>query len=227
MYRFDRHLRLILLNEIEKIEVAARARIANGVADATGNIFWMCEPALYGDSSRFMASFNGIESELRKSKEDFIIHFKESYLEPYPPSWMIAEIIPLGTLTHLYSNLRSNSVRKKIAGEFGLNHKVLSSWLTAIYGLRNMCCHHSRTWNRELSIITAEPKKTRYKWIDAATTDKRRLYYRICMIRYLLFSISPSNKLKDSLMSLFKQYPTVDGKAMGFPVGWEDNEFWE
>ena len=227
MYRFDRKLRLILLNEIEKIEVAARARITNGVSEATGNLSWMCESSLFANSNRFNASLSVIDTELHKSKEDFILHFRQAYTDKYPPVWMIAEIIPLGTLTHLYANLKSNALRKSIANEFGLNHNVLVSWLTVLYGLRNMCCHHSRTWNRELSIITTEPKKTKYRWIDAGTTDKRRLYYRICMIRYLLFSISPRNSFKERLMDLFKAYPTVDKKAMGFPQNWEQDDFWQ
>ena len=226
MYRFDRKLRLILLNEIEKIEVAARARIANGVSEATGNIFWMSEPSLFANSHRFQTSIGIIDAELDKSKEDFIAHFRENYSDTYPPAWMIAEILPLGTLTHIYANLKDNSLRKKIANGFGLNHNVLFSWLIVLYGLRNMCCHHSRTWNRELPIITTEPKKTKYKWIDATTTDKRRMYYRICMIRYLLFSISPNNSYKERLISLFNDFPTIDKKAMGFPDGWEQTDFW-
>jgi len=49
----------------------------------------------------------------------------------------------------------------------------------------------------------------------------------ICMIRYLLFSISPRNTFKERLMDLFKAYPTIDKKAMGFPQDWEQDDFWK
>ncbi len=226
MYRFDRKLRIILLNEIEKIEVAVRSKIVNTVADITGDIFWISNLANFAKHARFLSSIAAIDSELKKSKEDFIIHFYKTYSDKYPPAWMIAEILPLGTLTHVYSNLKDNAIRKKIASEFGLAHKVLESWLIVLYGLRNMCCHHSRTWNRELAIITMEPKTVGYKWIDLSGVDKRRLYYRICMIRYFLFSISPCNSLKERLVSLFDEFPSIDISAMGFPVNWVNDLFW-
>lgn len=45
LYRFDKKLRVMLFNEIEKIEVAFRAAIVNTVTDMTGDIFWMTNPS--------------------------------------------------------------------------------------------------------------------------------------------------------------------------------------
>ena len=44
MYRFDRKLRLLLFNEIEKIEVAIRSAMVNLVSSETGTVFWMTDP---------------------------------------------------------------------------------------------------------------------------------------------------------------------------------------
>ena len=41
MYRFDRKLRLLLFNEIEKIEVAIRSCITNYASLDFGNLFWL------------------------------------------------------------------------------------------------------------------------------------------------------------------------------------------
>lgn len=38
MYRFDKKLRLLLFNEIEKIEIAVREAVMNMTAERTGNI---------------------------------------------------------------------------------------------------------------------------------------------------------------------------------------------
>jgi abortive infection bacteriophage resistance protein len=43
MYRFDRKLRLLLFNEIEKIEVAIRSAMNNWISDGLKDIFWMTE----------------------------------------------------------------------------------------------------------------------------------------------------------------------------------------
>ena len=43
LYRFDKKLRLLLFNEIEKIEVAVRCAIVNLGTEMTGNPFWMTD----------------------------------------------------------------------------------------------------------------------------------------------------------------------------------------
>lgn len=107
LYRFDRKLRRILFNEIEKIEVAIRSCMTNHASLKLGDIFWLTNGKCFNDQNKFNATLSVIDKELQSSKEDFITHFKQTYLEPYPPSWMIAEIIPLGCLTHiLHEHLR-------------------------------------------------------------------------------------------------------------------------
>lgn len=54
-------------------------------------------------------------SKIEKIEEDFIEHFKATYNEPYPPAWMILEILPFGNMAHIYMNLADLSLKKKIA----------------------------------------------------------------------------------------------------------------
>ena len=44
LYRFDKKLRLLLFNEIEKIEVAVRSAIVKHGCEVTGDPFWMTNP---------------------------------------------------------------------------------------------------------------------------------------------------------------------------------------
>ena len=227
MYRFDRRLRVILFNEIEKIEVAFRSAMANVVSEVLGDLFWMTKEEYFKDAAHFETSLDLIRYEYGRSKEEFIIHFKNKYSDDFPPAWMIAEILPLGNLSHIYMNLRSSRAKKRVAKYFGLQEPVFASWMLVLGNLRNMCCHHARTWNRVLAINTADPQVTAYPWIDVSKTDPKRIYYRICMIRYLLFTISPHNSLKEKLMTLVDQFPTVDIGAVGFPADWKDELLWQ
>ena len=52
LYRFDKKLRLLLFNEIEKVEIALRSTLANLVAEETGNMFWMTEETLFANSDK-------------------------------------------------------------------------------------------------------------------------------------------------------------------------------
>ena len=227
MYRFDRKLRLLVFNEIEKIEVAIRSCITNYASLDFGNLFWLTDGSHFNDETKFQTTLAVIDKEIQNSKEDFISHFNETYQEDYPPAWMITEIIPFGSLTHIYMNLKDKGLKKKIAQHFGLQAPVLASWLMVLGGLRNMCCHHSRMWNRELPISPTEPKQMKFGWIDSSQTDKRRMYYRICMIRYFLFTVSPNNSFKDKLKALLAAYPGIDTRAMGFPTDWENEDIWK
>lgn len=227
MYRFDRKLRLLLFNEIEKIEVAIRSCITNYASLHLGNLFWLTNSSFFNNEDKFQATLTVINKEIKNSKEDFITHFSETYLEDYPPAWMISEIIPFGSLAHIYMNLKDNGLKKKIAQHFGLQVPAFVSWLIVLGGLRNLCCHHARMWNRELPISPSEPRHMTFDWIDSSRTDRRRMYYRICMLRYFLFTVSPNNNFREKLKTLLAAYPGIDVRAMGFPVGWENEDIWK
>lgn len=226
MYRFDRKLRLLLFNEIEKIEVAIRTEIVNAGCRFLNDIFWLTNSIYFRDRNRYIQSLSLIDAELSKSKEDFILHFKQNYSNQYPPSWMLAEIIPLGVLGNLYINIADMRLQKQIAKSFGLQAPVLASWLMVLANIRNICCHHGRIWNRELPNIPSELKKPIYEWIENTSIDRKRVYYKICMIKYLLHTVTPNNTLKERLIELSQRYPTVDFKAMNFPIDWHSQKFW-
>ncbi|GHU95632.1 peptide ABC transporter substrate-binding protein [Bacteroidia bacterium] len=227
MYRFDRKLRILIFNEIEKIEVAIRSAMNNYISDGLHNVFWMTESRYFHNPVIFAKTLAQIQSELERTKEDFVLHFRHKYASAYPPAWMIAEILSLGTLVNLFNNLNQLSLRKKIARLFGLSLPVFSSWIVTLIGLRNACCHHARIWNKEHSIVPIAPQSPAFPWISDAAADMKRTYYRICMIKYLLFTISPHNTFTQKLSSLVAQYPTVDVRAMGFPAAWQDEPLWK
>lgn len=105
MYRFDRKLRLMLFNEIEKIEVAIRSALVNIVSDGTGDVFWVTDATYFYDRQGFNNSLGIINTEIGRTKEEFILHFQNIYDNTYPPSWMMVEILPLEDYNFVYSLL--------------------------------------------------------------------------------------------------------------------------
>ena len=77
----------------------------------------MTERKYFKSEFHFNSSLSLIQSEYEKSKEEFIIHFKNKYSDShrFPPAWMIAEILPLGNLCHIFMNLMSPKAKKKVA----------------------------------------------------------------------------------------------------------------
>jgi len=227
MYLFDRKLRIILFNEIEKIEVAIRSAMINSICSELNDVFWMTNSNHFRNPVIFAKTMTLIQSEIEKTKEEFIAHFQSKYSNPYPPAWMIAEIIPLGVLCNLYNNLKNKTILKKIARQFGLPLPVFSSWILLLANLRNLCGHHARLWNREIPIISHTLINPVYSWINPAVTDMKRVYFRICIIKYLLFTVSPNNTFTEKLKLLLTEFPTIDIKAMGFPTNWHTEPLWK
>ncbi len=226
LYRFDKKLRILLFNEIEKIEVAIRSVLANGGCQELEEKFWITKPEYFANQEKFNQTLAIIEKELASSKEDYIEDFRQNFIEDYPPAWMITEVLSFGNLNYIYSNIASNQLMKRIADYFGLKPQVFISWLTVLANLRNMCCHHARIWNRDFMLNPAEPRKTTIPWINATKVDKKRIYYRLCIIRYFLTSVSPNNQFNKKLSELLADFPSIDIAAMGFDCDWENTSLW-
>jgi len=226
MYRFDRKLRILLFNEIEKIEVAIRSAMNNWISSGLGDVFWMTNPNYFNNFGIFSKTTDIIQSEICKTNEVFVSHFKNKYSNPFPPAWMIAEIIPLGVLYNIFNNLKSKSLKKKISSSFELSLPAFTSWILILSNLRNLCGHHIRVWNKEVSLVATDPLQHAFPWIDSSTTDMKRIYYRICIIKYMLFTVSPNNTFTLKLKTLLAAFPTIDISAMGFPVNWQNEPLW-
>ena len=226
LYRFDKKLRLLIFNEIEKIEVAVRSAIVNIGSEMTGNPFWMTDSSNFIDTQKFHRTMDLIDAELHHSREDFIVHFKQTYSDAYPPAWILAEVLPFGVITNIYSNLKTARIKKSIARRFGLQMAPFESWLTIVTLTRNSCCHHARVWNKQNTIRPMIPNHMIGNWITLPT-DALRIYFNICIIKYFLNIISPSNDMKAKLDTLLVSYPDIDTAAMGFPRDWEREPLWQ
>lgn len=229
LYRFDKKLKMLLLNEMEKIEVAVRSAVVNIGCKHTGNPFWMTDINNFVDAVRFNDALSFFNTELVKSRRiDFIKHFQNKYLEPLPPSWMLSEILTFGKLTYIYDNIKDGGLKKSIAKYFGFNNiEVFKSWMVKILLTRNYCCHHRRVWNNVNSISPMLPRHTAgMGWLHS-NLDIKRTYFDICIIKYFIDRISPNNDMAQKLRKLLSDFPKVATAEMGFPNNWADEDIWK
>lgn len=226
LYRFDKKLRTFIFNEIEKIEVAVRSAVVNMGCEITGDPFWMTKQENFRNVNKFNHTLKLIESEFNHSREDFILHFKQKYSDKYPPAWILAEILPFGVITSIYSNIKDMRLKKRVAQRFGLQASPFESWLTIVTLTRNACCHHARVWNKQNTLHPMRPNRTNYPWIQTQT-DPLRIYFDLCIIKYFINIISPNNDMTRKLKTLLSDFPNVDPAAMGFPRNWEEEPVWK
>lgn len=236
LYCFDRELRLLILNQIEKIEIAIRSIVSYECSQEWGT-FWLSESNNFKNEYKYTKNTERILEEVKRSKEYFLDEYKRKYNEIIPPSWITLEVCSFGSLSTTYSILKPGKTKRNIASNFGLNEKVFESWLHAIIYIRNICAHHSRLWNKHLAIKPILPEKTNHNWINSFTivdsrtnsklNIKNRTYFALCMIKYLLQTINPNNSFTEKLEELFNKYPLVDRKALGYTDNWQNEPLWK
>ena len=236
IYKFDRELRLLVLRELEKIEVAVRAKMIHVLSQNLGP-FWYLDSANFSNPVKHADTLSKIGAEYARSDEEFVQAFKNKYSDPMPPSWMMLEVSSFGTLSNLYSYLQSNRDKRDIARYFGLADKVLSSWLHSIVYLRNICAHHARLWNREMQIQPAIPRNphrpfiTQTSYISPETgltlPLNNKAYFILSMVVYLMDTINPKHSIQSKFKALLAKYPNIATQAMGFPLTWQAEPLWK
>ncbi|HTM67181.1 MAG TPA: Abi family protein [Flavipsychrobacter sp.] len=226
LYCFDRELRRLVVSELEKIEVAVRAKLVYVLSHQYG-CFWFRYPQYFKNPVHHAKTISKIGDEYSRSDEEFINSFRKKYSDPLPPSWMTMEITSFGTLSMLYKNLKPGKEKRRVANFFGVSDTVLESWLHSIVYLRNVCAHHSRLWNRAMSIRPHFPLTPRKVWLLNTDIKNNRTYFMLCMLRYLLQTVNPNTNFTYKLKALFEKYPNVDLRAMDFPKNWEQEPLWQ
>lgn len=224
LYKFDSEFRKMVCSELEKIEISIRTQLSMIMSDAAG-IYWFADVANFSDASRHAKQLNILKEELRRSDDDDVVQFRKSHAGMFPPSWMTFEMSSFGTLSVMYKLLKGGHARRQVARFYGLSDTVMASWLHSIVYVRNICAHHSRLWNRRLSINAIVPRRTQLPFI-AIPKDTKRVYYALSIMLYLLQTVNPNNTFTARYRMLLDKYPHVNVSAMGFPADWLDQPLW-
>ena len=243
-YKFDRELRLLVFDCIERIEVTIRSQMIHILSKNYNTSHWQDNPDLFklpylNNRKETIDIYKDIQNIINancnsKHPEVFIKHYIDKYESPKnPPSWMCLELLTIGELSRVYSGLRQNKDKQDIAGFFELHSTVFTSWLHTLTYVRNICAHHARLWNREFAIkpeILIKPKR---KWVQVNYSNNHRTFYFLCTLKYLLWGANPNNHLTTKLNSLFQKYPKIPIRLLGIPsdkdyklFDWKEEPLW-
>lgn len=121
-YRFDRKLRFLVMDAIERVEVAVRSSIVNQFAVQHG-VFGYRDAANFAkplDNVRYQKTLQFIDGETTRSNEEFVSHFRASYDSSKGlPLWMAAEVMTFGNLLTFF-RLMKMSDKRRWRGSSGL-----------------------------------------------------------------------------------------------------------
>lgn len=231
LYEFDRKLRLLVLDAIERVEVSIRTKITYHIGHKYG-AFGYLYPSNFHEKFNHALWLSRLRDEVSRVSDEFVRHYKRKY-KGYPdlPIWMMTEVMSLGTLSFFYRGLKNSKKdgvedKKLVADYFNLHYKRLENWLHVLTYARNVCAHHSRLWNRKLAIRPDRFK--RLEWLPPITPSRDRVFYVLLILRRLLGVSESSYEWANEVSQLIKPIAEVGAyrNAMGLPNNWLGHPIW-
>lgn len=230
LYIFDRKLRLLVLDVVEKIEVSLKAIISDYMSLEYWSL-WYIDKSRYNicdERSKviFATLMKIIEQKKEKSSAMFIKAFKEKYTDEYVPSWMFFEECTIGEISTIYTLLHDNDA-KSIATYYATYFVDLRRRMQVLGNVRNISAHHARLWNRR---YISKPRtkdvilKGKYKMevSENGSLEVIPHFFNVCLIiSYLLDKISPTHDFIEKLTLLFDEHPNVPQSSMWFDEDWK------
>jgi abortive infection bacteriophage resistance protein len=226
LYDFDIKLRMIVFEAIEEIEIYIRTQITYCHSQKYGTFGYL-------QSAHFKRNHNldfdelmtSIQKDVRNAlkHETFALHFKRKYNTTNFPIWAMVEVISISTLSKLYKFLTSDDKKEVIKEIPNINKDIFENWLHALSVVRNICAHHSRLWNKTLSIKFVVPKNITF--FQNIRHDKS--FFALSVISYILNFIGDKSDFVEKIKNILEQNPKVNAKSMGFIDDWSNTNVWK
>ncbi|PKO29620.1 MAG: abortive phage resistance protein [Betaproteobacteria bacterium HGW-Betaproteobacteria-9] len=238
LYVFDKKLRLLALDALERIELAVRVDVAHllGQRDPKAHENPAC---LHGNFAKkvitkgpdtgktehqvWLSKFQALLQRARK--EPFVQHHKQQY--GALPIWAAIEVWDFGLLSKLFAGMK-HADQQAVAAIYGApDGQTFAQWLRSLNFIRNVSAHHSRLWN--LNVV--ERASLPADW--PAALDNSRPFFYFCLMQQLLNVICPNSAWGQRVTELLEGgFPNTQNGVLslddlGAVVGWAETMPWK
>lgn len=252
LYDFDRKLKLLVLDAIERVEVAMRVHVGHALGQhgafahtdpdiLSPEFVRVHSPALPPAHAEWLNSDHAawlkkVNQQQGRSKEEFVKHFSEKYGGPLPV-WVVTEILDFGGLSRLYEGLKQRD-RDTIAASFNLidssgagHGAALVNWMKNLNFVRNTCAHHSRLWNRNIDVQVAYRHLRAVPDLQHAASSNatKRVYASLALLSYLIEHVDPGSSWAADTARHIQTGLAVMNRSdpeMGCTPGWATEALW-
>jgi abortive infection bacteriophage resistance protein len=239
LYVFDKKLRLLALDALERIELSIRVDIAHLLGEQ--DIHAHENPALFhGHFSRQVITKGKGKGKTRHQlwieryeqmlfrarREPFVEHYRNKYGRL--PIWVAIEIWDFGLMSKLYAGMKPSD-QLVIAMKYGAaNGKAFAGWLRSLNFIRNVSAHHSRLWNINVLERSAVLQNDEF-WQQL---NNARPFFYFCLMKRLMDVICPNSGWSTRFLDLLNEFPEVGCKAVsladfGLLEDWGEWSLWE
>ena len=240
LYVFDKRLRLLFLDALERIEVSLRVEAAL-LLSARDPIAHRNPNHLHGNFSKKVDPqtcmthharwLQRLDDNAAHSKEEFVERFQQKYSTPLP-MWIAIELWDFGLLSRFIGGMQFAD-RATLAATYSIPRQdLLQSWVRNLNQVRNVCAHHSRLWNRVSVDYPKPPKPGDVPLLDhlaAAHFPLGRIYTTAAITQHFMRVVSPRSTWGTRFKDLIATFPTGPGIVLGhagFPPDWDKLPLW-
>lgn len=216
-YEFDKKLNRLLMYVMSDIEETLKTRFSYTLSSNFPNdpLIYL-KKCVYKDDKelrRFKSIFN--RTKKSDSKIPFIAHHIQEYGGDLP-IWVAVEIMTMGNLDALYSNLKTR-YQKEIAKKYQTGPNQLKSWVYNMRCTRNHLAHEMRLYKYNFARIPASCKNH-----SKIVTNSGLLFDQVAVMYFMYSDARDWNKyVLPELESLFRTYQHyVKPSDFGFPRRW-------
>lgn len=244
LHAFDRKLRTLVHDGVERVEVMLRTRL-NETVGASGALAYL-DGAHVRPTFDHAAWLTTAQRRIARSRRrnDAVRHYNEHYGGQLSV-WVLSEVLDFADVSRLYEGLPVKA-QWEIAEQLGLqidlgalsksqadrakkNHPLVR-WFEQLAIIRNTSAYHARLWNRSFAPVGTATIWTISERVYLPEGQSEGLYGALCVMGLLLEAASPGTacqgKVRDLVETLFTQMHGRRVEEMGFPESWSDDPFW-
>lgn len=240
LYIFDKKLRLMALDALERIEVAVRVDIAYTLGQRSPLAHEQAD-LLHGNFAKRVLKkgpnagqtqhqlWLGKHRQLlqRAKREPFIAHHNK-YYSGNIPIWVAIETWDFGCMSKLFAGMQ-HADKTVIAQRYGLTDAIqLEQWLRGLNFIRNVSAHHSRLWNTNI-LEQAAPVTLDVHWSQLLPYKP---FFYFCIMQKMLRTICPQSTWGQRFKELLENFPnvpngTIQLKDFGLSVDLDSWILWQ
>jgi abortive infection bacteriophage resistance protein len=244
LYEFDRKLRTLAHDGIERVEVALRSQVSYVLGGH--------DPLAHEDPAMFRTEFDHAAwiatakfRVARASKRSaFIRHHADRYGGDIP-IWALVDVLDFADVSILFEGMSISdqfAVAEGLGIRFDLNQlrtaqreKVLKNhplarWLEQLTVLRNIAAHHGRLWNRKFVPAATSAMRTVPGLESLPKGQSENVFGALCVVAAILETTSPgatwTRRVATELDGLFRDLPERSPREMGFLDTWRTLPLW-
>ncbi len=210
LYYFDFKLRSILIKALSRIEIAFRTKVIYLVSNANqSKPTWFADPSVV--SSKQAREFKSkVYDDLITHYPVIATHHKHHINDIYAPAWKTMEFMTLGSVLHLFTSIKDEDIKLKVAAEFNIKHLVtFKNYMELVKNIRNACAHSNVLYD-----FTPEKSIRKGPAMLKGIGENQNLNGALHVVLYMLRQVSENryNQWKkeiDDIVKEYSQFPQV------------------